>query len=116
MIGNSFDSCPKRDLNREKRIIELIEKIEGQLDLIDDEKLVEVFKSEFKEINSLITTEGSINFQNDNKLKFYKKLIKIVDKMSHLEYYNIDLGESSLDHRRREEFPAIFIRSTNEGT
>ena len=51
---------PKRDLNREKRIIELIEKIEGQLDLIDDEKLVEVFKSEFKEINSLITTEGRI--------------------------------------------------------
>ena len=24
-------------------------------------------------------------------------------------YYSLGLGESSLDHRRREEFPAIFI-------
>ena len=26
-------------------------------------------------------------------------------------YYNNDLGESSLDHRRREEFPVIFFES-----
>jgi len=35
----------------------------------------------------------------------YKKVEKIAD----LCYYNIDLGESSLDHRRREEFPVIFF-------
>ena len=28
-------------------------------------------------------------------------------------YYNIDLGVSSLDHRRREEFPAIFLIGVN---
>lgn len=28
-------------------------------------------------------------------------------------YYSSGLGESSLDHRRREEFPAIFISKRN---
>lgn len=51
---------PKRDLEREKRLVELISKIESRLDLVEDEKLVEELSSEFKEANSLITTEGSI--------------------------------------------------------
>ena len=51
---------PKRDLEREKRLVDLISKIESRLDLIEDEKLVEELSSEFKEANSLITTEGRI--------------------------------------------------------
>lgn len=51
---------PKRDLEREKRLVDLISKIESRLDLVEDEKLVEELSSELKEANSLITTEGRI--------------------------------------------------------
>ena len=29
-------------------------------------------------------------------------------------YYNVDLGVSSLDHRRREEVPVNFFKGNNE--
>lgn len=51
---------PRRDLEREKRLIDLISKIESRLDLVDDEKLVEELSSEFEEANSLVTVEGRI--------------------------------------------------------
>ena len=39
----------------------------------------------------------------------YLILFKFVENIADLWYYNSDLSESSLDHRRREEFPVIFF-------
>ena len=41
--------------------------------------------------------------------KVFNYMLYLLDKSKIVRYYNSDLGESSLDHRRREEFPAIFL-------
>ena len=64
------------------------------------------------EYKSKICAKGVFrSARHENILKFYWKkgiLVVLCAKDITVMHYSFGLGESSLDHRRREEFPAIF--------
>ena len=71
------------------------------------------------EYKSKICAKGVFrSARHENISKFYWKkgiLVVLCAKDITVMHYSFGLGESSLDHRRREEFPAIFTMVVSFG-
>jgi biotin carboxyl carrier protein len=109
-----FTIITKKNINNEKKIIELEKKInEGNLSISNQYealKNISNYKTIFSPINSTI---GTIYVQNGNKIRKNKKMLKYINEANHIYYIESLFDTSKISNIKKDEIAYIKTKNKN---